>query len=211
MPLSNFIAGVLMLFVILFPVSGKEANGMVAELTATHEVRGKISHTVLSDPRAETLKLVREAAQVIMVHEGFSSKPYKCSKGYWTQGYGRRIDSPNRKAVGEKQAYAWLLIDVQNAVNQLDAELPWWRDMSPVRKQVMINMVYNLGSSGIYKFKNFLAASEKGQYKKAAREILYTGAKKTKYWKEVGTRAEQLSQAMRHNEWIDLGEVTVHS
>lgn len=206
---SNFITAIVTaVMIFLSPSEGNVAvrHESTADAATRTEFRAPISRTVVtveSAEKYETAKLIRETAEIIKLHEGFSAKPYLCTSGQWTQGYGRKVEGPRRANVGPKQAHAWLIKDLNEIVDQLDAELPWWRNLSPVRQQVVMNLVYNLGSSGIYKFKNFLAATEKGEFTKAAREILYSGAKKTKYWKQVGDRAVHLAEAMRTGSWTD--------
>lgn len=152
-------------------------------------------------------RLVRTTAEIIKVHEGFSATPYKCTSGKWTIGYGKALSSIKKgtKQVTEKQAYLWLLSDVENIIETLNKDFPWWRSMDVPRKQAMINLVYNVGTAGIYKFKNYLAAVEQGDYKTAAKEILYSGDRKTKYWRQVGNRAVHLAHAMKYGTWFNDG------
>lgn len=148
----------------------------------------------------QDISLISQAAEVIKLHEGFSSKSYKCAAGQWTQGYGRQT-KPNRQKISEHTAYVWLLEDIQEIVVLLDEKIPWWRTLNSTRQQVLINLVYNVGLDGALKFKGFLSAIKTRQYTKASKELLYVGSKKSKYYKQVGPRAVHLAYAIKSGKW----------
>ncbi len=145
--------------------------------------------------------LVTSTASLLMLHEGFSSIPYRDTNGNWTQGYGRHIGVKKPKNVSEAKAREWLYEDIKDVIQALDEKIPWWRKCNAVRQQVLINFAYNVGVNGLDKFDKFLAAIEKRQYTKASKELLYNGAKKTKYFKQVGVRAEHLAHAIKTGKW----------
>jgi len=146
-------------------------------------------------------KLISQAAELLMLHEGFSANPYKDSNGNWTQGYGRQVGKKKLYRVSEAKAREWLYEDIRKVIQDLDTNIHWWRNCSPVRQQVLINFAYNVGIGGLYKFSRFLRATETRQYTKASKELLYSGSNKTKYWRQVGYRAEQLALAMKTGKW----------
>lgn len=125
-------------------------------------------------------------------HEGFKGVPYKCSAGKTTIGYGRNLEA---NPLTETEAEALLINDI-NAINfalvyQLNFTL-----ISPVRQAVLSNMAFNLGVNGLLKFKNMLAAANSGDYELAAKEML-----DSKWARQVGNRAIELSEQMRTGEW----------
>ena len=176
-------------------------------LTSNCYVYNELDFKVISKPKlisytySKDQYLISSVADVLVLHEGFSSNPYRDSNGNWTQGYGRHVGNKKIYKVSKKTAYEWLYEDIRVVIRALDEKVPWWRKLNPARQQVLINMTYNVGPDGIIKFKRFLDAMETRQYTKASKELLYNGSNKTKYWKQVGVRAEQLALATKTGKW----------
>ncbi len=115
-------------------------------------------------------------------HEGFRERPYQCSEGVWTFGYGFTY-------LTKDEADIVLRIKVR----KLRARLyPWIRELSPERQDVIVNMAFNLGISGLMKFKKMWAAIEVGEWNKAAAEML-----DSRWARQVGYRAVELAEVMR--------------
>lgn len=144
----------------------------------------------------------------IKAFEGFSSTKYKCSvSGVLLQGYGKSIGknkTPSR--ISKATASNWLHDDITKCENQLDQYLPWWRELSPVRQAAMIDLTYNMGIFKLLKFKNFLKNMEQGNYTKAKKCLLTgkDGKSKSKYYKQVGIRAIEVSTAIATDAWIHM-------
>lgn len=125
-------------------------------------------------------------------HEGVRLKPYRDSVGILTVGCGRNLD-----AVGLTYDEAMFLLDndIQRVMRALRETLPYWLGLDEGRRQVLINMAFNLGVAGLLKFKKMLAHVEAGQYDAAADEMLNSA------WAvQVGQRAQELSAQMRTGE-----------
>lgn len=125
--------------------------------------------------------------------EGLRLKPYKCTAGKLTIGYGRNLED-----VGISQAEADMMFERDFAmaesevkkllrVNGID-----WECLIEQRFYVLTDMMFNLGYDRLSKFKKFLYALKKGLYEDAANEMLDS------LWaKQVGNRATQLAALMR--------------
>lgn len=125
--------------------------------------------------------------------EGLRLKPYKCTAGKLTIGYGRNLED-----VGISQAEAEMMFERDFAmaesevkkllrVNGID-----WECLIEQRFYVLTDMMFNLGYDRLSKFKKFLYALKKGLYEDAANEMLDS------LWaKQVGNRATQLAALMR--------------
>lgn len=141
----------------------------------------------------------------IKAFEGFSPTKYKCSvSGVTLQGYGKSIGKKRTPSkISEGIASEWLHDDVERCVSSLDEYLPWWRDLSTVRQAAMIDLTYNMGIHKLMKFTNFLKAMEKGDFEKAKKNLLTAsnGKSKSKYYKQVGIRAIEVSSAIATNMW----------
>ena len=204
---GNLITVLVMLIALAIPAESKlRPHSEMA--TPTYEVRGKIQKVVIGTviPNAPVVEytddeLVRDAAEIIKYHEGFSAKPYLCTSGKWTQGYGRQIGTRHRAPVSKQTAEAWLHEDIRSVMSDLDTLAPWWRKLSPVRKQAMVNFMYNIGPTSFQGFTEFQKAAQVGKFTAAARELKYTKGTKTKYWKKVGNRAEQVAHAIKFGTW----------
>ena len=121
-------------------------------------------------------------------HEGFRSKPYLDTEGHLTIGYGLNLDA----GISKEEAQMILAHRVRKVQFDLISRLPYWQRLSTVRQDVLINMAYNLGVEGLMKFKVTLKLIADGNYLEASKQML-----KSKWAKQVGTRAIELSNMMR--------------
>jgi lysozyme len=129
--------------------------------------------------------LVKELAR----DEGLRLKPYRCTAGKLTIGYGRNLDDVG---ITKDEAEYLLRMDIARAMVDLDRYLPWWRDLDEIRQRVMVNLAFNLGMQGLLGFKRTLRHVKAGEYLEAAQALL-----DSKYAKQVGPRAIRLATMMR--------------
>jgi len=123
-------------------------------------------------------------------HEGLRLKPYKCTAGKLTIGYGRNLDD---KGINKDEASYMLYRDLHNVGYELNGRIPNIMDnMVIARSDILINMAFNIGVNGVLKFKKMLAALEIGDYNEAALQMM-----DSKWAKQVGNRAIELSEQMR--------------
>lgn len=104
--------------------------------------------------------------------EGFVSEAYTDSLGYLTIGIGRLVDKRRGGGISKDEAYILLENDIKRIVIAFDIHFPWWVNLSDARQRALINMAFQLGVSGLQKFKKMLAALEEGKYQEACREGL---------------------------------------
>lgn len=139
--------------------------------------------------------------------EGKVARLYRDSRGYWTVGIGHLMDKRIIGAHDELQARIWARgyatedeikelfdRDVTRKLNVMDQRMPWYKTLSPVRRRVLINMVFNLGIDGLLGFRNTLAKIKRGDYKGAAENML-----KSLWAKQVKGRARRLAYMMEHD------------
>lgn len=141
--------------------------------------------------------------------EGLQLKAYRCTAGSLTIGVGRNLDSVGiiaeetmsmkitksgvlKYGITREQALKMLDYDIERFIAALDRRMPWWREMSPIRQRVVVNMTFNLGITGLLKFKNTLKAMREGRYEAAAQ-----GMEKSLWYRQVGDRAKRLVSMMR--------------
>lgn len=121
--------------------------------------------------------------------EGLRLKPYRCSAGKLTIGYGRNLEDVG---ITQAEAEAMLMADIKAARRELDRVLPWWRNLSAVRQDALVNMAFNLGITRLLGFKNALAAMQAYDFDRAADEML-----DSRWAAQVGDRAKRLAHMMR--------------
>ena len=122
-------------------------------------------------------------------HEGFRSKVYKCTQGYDTIGYGFAIKD---LVMSEDIAEQILMEKVQKLIERVKKKFPWL-EMAPYEVQgVLVEMSYQMGLSGLCKFKNALKYMEFHNWGKAADEMLMS-----RWNSQTPKRAKELSDIIR--------------
>ena len=111
----------------------------------------------------------------IKKHEGFRDVMYKDSLGFATIGYGHLI-LPTDNYVDGKQYSKEVLDavfdkDFQNALDNANKLMSGY-DLVDQAKEVICEMVFQLGIGGVSKFKNMWKALEEGDYYTASQEML---------------------------------------
>jgi len=133
------------------------------------------------------------AAQ-LEIDEGKRSKMYQDTVGKWTAGVGRNLSD---REFSEDEIALMLKNDIDIVERELDKALPWWRDMSEARQNVLANMAFNLGIKRLLAFKNTLTFMRAGRYDAAAMGMLDS------LWaKQVKQRAVRLAAMMRTGEYL---------
>ena len=62
------------------------------------------------------MQINQEGLELVKFFEGFRERPYKCSAGVWTQGYGHTSNiKENSPVITEEQAEMWLRQDLRQA------------------------------------------------------------------------------------------------
>ncbi len=126
----------------------------------------------------------------LMRYEGLRLKPYRDLSGKLTIGFGRNLDDTG---ITEDEALKLLENDISRATAGLKRNLPYFDSLDEVRRNVLINMAFNLGIRGLLGFSRMLCALRAGDYKAAAEEML-----RSKWAVQTGSRAGELSNLMRN-------------
>lgn len=139
----------------------------------------------------------------IKEHEGFRAYPYIDSvakekipkedleiiEKYWSKlnvtfGYGFTF-------LSEPEAELVLNRRIANIRIELEDKLPVFNRLSQNRKEVLVEMAYQLGVAGLLKFKNMIQALIGRNYDKAHREML-----DSKWARQTPNRAKELVEKM---------------
>lgn len=129
---------------------------------------------------------------LIKLHEGLRLKPYQCTAGKLSIGYGRNLDD---MGITEDEAEALLHNDIARVRREL-AALDIGSGLDDVRAAVVVDMCFNLGINRLLRFRNFLSALRAKDFERAAREMV-----DSRWYRQVGTRAERLVEMMKTGEW----------
>ena len=123
--------------------------------------------------------------------EGLRLKPYRCTAGKLTIGYGRNIDDVG---ISEEEAEYLLQNDVEKCFYDLCDIFGFYlfeeitiMDGHKDKWDALLNMRFNLGPNGFRKFKKMIAAVKRKDWKEVAKE-----AKKSKWYDQVGDRAKRI-------------------
>ena len=128
-----------------------------------------------------------EIKEMIQIHEGYRPYVYYDSLGFPTAGYGHAF-LPN-SPISHNVAVALFEDDFCRAkkdYNKLKL------DIDPVRRGVVLDMLFNLGLTRFRGFQKTIDALKKGNYEVAADEMLHS-----KWASQVRGRADHLVKMMR--------------
>ena len=135
--------------------------------------------------------------EMLIRHEKKRRFAYKCTSNAITIGVGRNID-PNKGGIGlfDDEVMYLLRNDIKRVYEELDGNLPWFSELDDVRQDILQDMCFNLGWPRFEKFRKFLAATELGDYDRAAEEML-----DSRWAEQVKGRAVRLADMMRKGEY----------
>lgn len=122
---------------------------------------------------------------MLLLDEGLRLKPYRCTAGKLTIGYGRNLDD-----VGISQRVADIMLEedlqiAEKACRRIFGSL--FDSWSENRKLGWINLAFNLGHARLIKFRNTIRAAiieDWGEVESGLRGSLW--------FKQVGKRAERV-------------------
>ena len=132
---------------------------------------------------------MNELLNRIKEHEGFRSRVYKCTEGYDTIGYGFAI-----KDLYLSEGISELILKekVTNLRLRIEKKFDWFNEVPREVQEVLLEMSYQMGVSGVSKFKNALKHMRNGDWIKAADEMLLS-----RWYKQTPKRAKELSDIIR--------------
>jgi len=133
--------------------------------------------------------------QSVKKHEGYRNKVYLDTLGKRTVGVGHLCVEDfweDDKEYEEKFLMTILEHDLQTAIKGAERLLKGCGILDSLAKEIIIEMVFQLGETGVSKFKNMLEALENGpDYQTAAIEML-----DSKWAKQTPNRAAAMSAEM---------------
>ena len=131
----------------------------------------------------------------IKKHEGFVPKIYKDSLGFATIGYGHLVLPEEQWEEGKEYSKEQLEHVFKNDFNNALAHansLMDGMDLDDKAREVIIEMVFQLGVGGVGKFKKMWEALRNKDYGEASFQMM-----DSRWAKQTPNRAESLSKVMR--------------
>jgi lysozyme len=139
--------------------------------------------------------MYEEVKEEIKLCEGYVNKIYQCSEGFDTIFYGHKITPTDEYQHGvEYSKEEGELVFERDFQRTLEAaeRLIGDRQINNTAKEVIINMVYQIGEGGVSKFKNMWKALDTKDYGEASFQMLDS------LWaKQTPARAGKLAGKMR--------------
>jgi lysozyme len=126
-----------------------------------------------------------KAKKMLLVDEGLRLKPYRCTAGRLTIGYGHNLDD-----MGISQAVADMMLqeDLQIAEKACRRIFPELYDSwGENRRLGWINLAFNLGYNRLMQFRNTLRAARIEDWTEVE-----NGLRGSLWFKQVGKRAERV-------------------
>lgn len=150
--------------------------------------------------------------KLIEFEEGWREKPYLCTEGYPTVGYGFRIGPKGAPLshydfiLPREAGDAWLarylggLVATMRTYPRIDAALkacnnPDGLALTP-RQAVLISMAYQMGVEGLNAFRQTLLCIQAGDWLQAETQML-----KSRWANQTPKRARRHAKQMRTNQW----------
>lgn len=147
----------------------------------------------------------------LTIDEGDKLTPYRDSRGLWTVGIGRCLES-NAPMTAE---WKWLLDngaikialteegsqflfanDVRMAMAQIKTRCDFWDRLDDLRQNILIEMCFQLGIDRLLGFNKMFAAMRIGDFTSAAKEGLDSA-----WAKQTPNRANKLMNSLKTGEW----------
>ena len=132
---------------------------------------------------------MKDLLESIKHHEGFVKHVYDDSLGIPTIGYGFAIKD---LVLEEDLCDEILLRKLRILGRSVMGKFPFFDSLPSDCKDVLMEMCYQLGVTGVSKFKKALKAMEDGDWEKAADEML-----DSKWAKQTPNRAKEMSDIIR--------------
>jgi len=134
--------------------------------------------------------LRKSLVDTIKRHEGLRLKPYLCTAGRLTIGYGRNLET---NGISGDEAEYLLKNDIERATWTCYERIPFFSDAPLQVQDVLVNMCFQLGINGLLAFKKTLKLLEEKKYSEASKEMLNSN-----WAKQTPNRAKELYEIIRN-------------
>ena len=166
----------------------------------------------LLTPDPKTLNMERLKEQLIL-HEGYRTKMYRDSVGVPTIGVGFNLMRKDAQylltsigadygavlrgdhEITDEQIQFLLDYALSDSIQSAKAIINNYDDLFDTRKRVIIDLIFNLGLRGFYKFHNTRRCIENSEFEEAARHL-----ENSLWYSQVKSRGARLVKMLRTGE-----------
>lgn len=180
---------------------------IMKDIDPTTETSSSFNFETLTTWDTDTMNLIK----ILSFEEGFSSKPYLCSEGYVTIGLGTKLHkSLNMNpsdfpiSVSMNMAEEWLhsevaLKDMKLSRRDINGYAYVYDALDDDKRAIILSMAYQMGTSGVLRFKKMWAALAIGDDKEAAAQAL-----DSRWATQTPERAERHARVLRGESLVDV-------
>lgn len=118
-----------------------------------------------------------------MSNEGVRKYPYRCSAGKLTIGIGRNLED---KGLSNSEVMYLFNNDLQDTQDSAESIFEDFSQYTIEEQTVILDMLFNLGTTRFKTFKKFIRAIKERDLKEAARQI-----EQSAYFRQVPNRARR--------------------
>ena len=133
--------------------------------------------------------MTSELLEAVKLSEGFRDKVYKSTEGFDTIGYGFAIKD---LVMDEDIAEMILRRKLDSLIDRANKRFSFLKDMPVAVQDVIYEMCYQMGISGVSKFKKTLLYLENREFKMASKEML-----DSRWARQTPNRANKLSNIVK--------------
>ncbi|MGM0656727.1 MAG: glycoside hydrolase family protein [Thermodesulfobacteriota bacterium] len=119
-------------------------------------------------------------------HEGIRLTPYLCSAGRRTIGIGRNLD---QKGISAPEAFYLLENDIRECLIDVKSVFPDFDNFPENIQLVLVDMRFNLGSSGFRGFRKMIDAARRRDWSGMKTEMVNSN-----WYNQVGRRSRNLAR-----------------
>lgn len=136
------------------------------------------------------LEYTETLEQSVKRHEGLRLFPYLDAMDNSTVGWGRNLTS---NGIRRNEAELMLQNDITDAIRDYDKLPASARDgCNSKRKDVIVEMIFQLGFTGVLKFKNMLKSIEQREFNLAGNHMI-----DSLWFRQTKRRCEELADRMK--------------
>jgi lysozyme len=129
--------------------------------------------------------------------EGREKEAYLDTRGVPTIGIGHTGPEVHLGLVWtDKQIDTAFTIDVDEAIQGVEARIPWAVKLDDVRLGALLNMAFQLGARGLFGFPRMLAALKSGHWQEAHDQALDSD-----WAKQTPARAQRVADQLKTGVW----------
>lgn len=143
---------------------------------------------------------LRKLKEEITKEEGEKLKVYRCTEGFPTVGIGHKIvrgdaeyEQPIGHTITKRRSTELFERDIKRTLEELDKKLPWLKTQPPEIIRAVANMAFQLGVSGVLKFRQMLQGIIDKDYEKA-----YTEGLRSLWARQTPARARRVMTMIRN-------------